>query len=72
MSDIKIPILPKFMFSVDHHREELYIISTSPIALIWVRPTFPEEFYIIEGEKDTEMLQRAIEWYKKNHQINMH
>lgn len=70
--DITPPLYPKFMFTVDHQQEELYILCTHPFALIWVRPTMPEEFYIIKGEHDAEMLDECIFWYKRNNKIMHH
>lgn len=60
------------MFSVDHHKEELYIISTTPFSLIWVRPTLPEQFYVLKGEGDEALLKEAAEWYTRNNKIQMH
>jgi hypothetical protein len=44
---------------------ELYIVCTSPLALIWVRQTTPAQLFIVEGEPDEQMLRDCTEWYRE-------
>ncbi len=57
---------PRFMFSVNAVAKELYIVCTSPLALIWVKQTLPAKLFIIEGEQDEKMLLDCAAWYRKN------
>ena len=69
---ITTPILPKFLMAPDEKTMELYIVSTSPIALIWVRQTVPAQLYIVEGLQDAQILKDCAEWYREFVSGRMH
>jgi hypothetical protein len=64
MQKITVPGYPRFMFTADQERKELYIVCTRPLALIWVRQTTPGQLYIVEGEPDADILKEAADWYR--------
>jgi len=62
---IELPEAPKFIFAPDEKTMELYIVHTSPYALIWIRQSTPTQLFIIEGEQDATILREAGEFYKQ-------
>lgn len=66
MESIKIPVLPQFLFAPDADSSELYIVCTSPMALIWVKQSIPAQLYILEGPKEESILRSAADFYREN------
>lgn len=61
---ITVPEYPRFLPAPDQYNRQLYIICTSPLALIWVRQTVPGQLYIVEGPQDENLLKDAADWYR--------
>lgn len=70
-ASITVPKYPRFLFAPDQQTLDLYIVCTSPMALIWVRQTTPAQLYIVEGPQDEQMLRDAGEWWRENAVKNM-
>lgn len=61
---ITFPFIPQFIFAPDEKTMELYIISTAPLALFWIRQTIPAQIYIVLGFQDDQLLKDCAEWYR--------
>jgi hypothetical protein len=64
MDKITVPPTPRFLFAPDADSLELYIVCTSPLALIWINQTTPATLYILEGPQDPDLLQDAAAFYR--------
>lgn len=64
-SKISPPPVPRFLPAPDHENEEMYILCTSPYALIWVRQTTPAQLWIVKGEQSKEVIRAAADWWRE-------
>lgn len=64
-------IVPRFLLAPDPATRQLYIISTRPLTLIWVRQTTPAQLWIVEGPQDEQLLLDAGAWWRENGVKNM-
>lgn len=63
-ANISLPAYPRFLFAPDKSDQELYIVCTQPLALIWVLQTVPAQLHVLEGPQDEQMLRAAHAFYK--------
>ena len=69
-SKLTVPKTPRFIFAPDPVANELYIICTKPLALIWFKQTIPAQLYIIEGPMQEKILRDAADFYRSHAAIH--